>query len=66
MLDGRRKRDAGGPEGERGSWTRWGANHEALAVLLDFSFAQRIEIDEDVGPGLAENKRFTGSIINRT
>jgi hypothetical protein len=47
-ADGGRKGDADGAQGEAGGGTR---SEEALAVVLDRSLGQRVEIGDDLGPG---------------
>src|SRR5262245_13705706 len=50
LAHGRRQRDAGRTQGEAGGGPRGGANQEALAIVLDFSLGQGVEISNDLGP----------------
>ena len=50
VADGWRQCDAGSANSETGGGPGRGADHEALAVVLDLGLGQRVEIGDDLRP----------------
>ena len=51
LAHGRRQGDAEGGERAAGGGTRRRAQQEALAVLFDLRFGQRVQVGDDLWPG---------------